>query len=77
MQTTLTRGGFSCGFESPEILTWYQAAASEPDREKRIEINKEYLAYMHNWALFPGYVTVPNAWFANPNHIQELSLIHI
>ncbi len=71
VQTTLTRGGFSCGFESPEILGWYQAAAREPDREKRIAINQEYLAYMHNWALFPGYVTVPNAWFANPNHVAE------
>ena len=71
VQTTLTRGGFSCGFESPEILDWYQRAAGEPDREKRIAINKEYLAYMHNWALFPGYVTVPNAWFTNPNHIAE------
>ena len=34
VQTTLTRGGFSCGFESPEILAWYEAAASEPDRER-------------------------------------------
>ncbi len=71
VQTTLTRGGFSCGFESPEILAWYEAAASEPDREERIRINKEYLAYMHNWALFPGYVTVPQAYYANPNYIAE------
>ena len=71
VQTTLTRGGFSCGFESPEILNWYEAAASEPDREERIRINKEYLAYMHNWALFPGYVTVPQAYYANPNYIDS------
>lgn len=71
VQTTLTRGGFSCGFESPEILQWYQAVSSEPDRDERIRINKEYLEYMHNWALFPGYVTVPQAYYANPNYIQE------
>ncbi|MCY4474276.1 MAG: ABC transporter substrate-binding protein [Chloroflexi bacterium] len=71
VQTTLTRGGFSCGFESPDILAWYEAAASEPDRSERIRINKEYLAYMHNWALFPGYVTVPQAYYANPNYIAE------
>jgi ABC-type transport system substrate-binding protein len=71
VQTTLTRGGFSCGFESPEILAWYLAASSEPDRSERIRINKEYLAYMHNWALFPGFVTVPVAYFANPNYIAE------
>ena len=39
VQTTLTRGGFSCGFESPEILEWYLAAASEPDRAERIRIS--------------------------------------
>ncbi len=71
VQTTLTRGGFSCGFESPDILAWYEAAASEPDREERIRINKEYLAYMHNWALFPGFVTVPQAYYANPNYIAS------
>ena len=26
---------------------------------------------MHNWALFPGYVTVPQAYYANPNYIVE------
>ena len=71
VQTTLTRGGFSCGFESPEILDWYQLAAAEPDTAERIRINKEYLEYMHNWALFPGYVTVPSTNFANPKHIKE------
>jgi peptide/nickel transport system substrate-binding protein len=71
VQTTLTRGGFSCGFEAPEILDWYQQASSEPDRAERIRINKQYLEFMHNWALFPGFVTVPNAWFANPNYIKE------
>ncbi len=71
VQTTLTRGGFSCGFESPDILAWYEATAAEPDREERIRINKEYLAYMHHWALFPGYVTVPQAYYANPNYIAS------
>jgi peptide/nickel transport system substrate-binding protein len=71
VQTTLTRGGFSCGFESPDILGWYQSAAKEADMDKRVAINKEYLEYMHHWALFPGYITVPNAFYANPNHIKE------
>ncbi len=71
VQTTLTRGGFSCGFEAPEILDWYKLASTEPDRAERIRINKEYLAFMHEWALFPGFVTVPNTNFANPKHIKE------
>ena len=71
VQTTLTRGGFSCGFESPEILNWYQLTSAEPDIAERIRLNKEYLEYMHNWALFPGYVTVPNTNFANPKYLKE------
>ncbi len=71
VMTTLTRGGFSCGFESPEILAWYQQSSQEPDTNKRIEINTEVLDYLHNWALFPGYVSIPNAWFTNPKRIQS------
>ena len=71
VQTTLTRGGFSCGFESPEILDWYKLTSAEPDIAERIRINKEYLEYMHHWALFPGYVTVPNTNFANPKYLKE------
>ncbi|MEX0763092.1 MAG: ABC transporter substrate-binding protein [Dehalococcoidia bacterium] len=71
VMTTLTRGGFACGNESPEILEWYRAAASEPDVQARIDINNELLEYMHHWAIAPGYVSVPQAYFANPNSISE------
>lgn len=54
VQTTLTRGGFGCAFESPEILNWHKLTSAEPDIAERIRIDKEYLEYMHNWALFPG-----------------------
>jgi ABC-type transport system substrate-binding protein len=70
VMTTLTRGGFACGNESPEILNWYLQSSKEPDREKRIQISNQYLAYMHHWALAPGYVSVPQAYFANPNSIK-------
>jgi hypothetical protein len=69
--TTLTRGGFGCGNESPELLEWYQQAAGEPDRQARIEINNQVLEYLHFWALNPGYVSVPTAYFANPKSISE------
>ena len=26
---------------------------------------------MHHWALFPGFIMVPNVHFATPNHIKE------
>ncbi len=71
VMTTLTRGGFSCGFESPEILQWYQQSSREVDRNKRIEINNKVLEYLHFWALSPGYVSIPHAYFANPKYIKE------
>jgi peptide/nickel transport system substrate-binding protein len=71
VMTTLTRGGFGCGNESPELLEWYQQAAGEPDRQARIEINNQVLEYLHFWALNPGYVSVPTAYFANPKSISE------
>jgi len=70
VMTSLTRNGFSCGNESPEILNFYLASSKEPDREKRIKISNEYLAYAHHWAISPGYVSVPVAYFVNPNSIK-------
>jgi ABC-type transport system substrate-binding protein len=71
VQTTLTRGGFSCGFETPEIRDFYLRGAAEPDIAKRIAIANEYTDYMYHWALFPGYVSVPSLRFANPKSIAS------
>jgi len=72
--TTLTRGGFSCGYESREILEWYLQSSKEPDKDKRVQINNQVIEYLHHWALQPGYVSVPEARFVNPKSIREWTM---
>lgn len=69
--TTLTRGGFSCGFESPDLLAWYMQSSKEADISKRVAINNQVVEYLHHWALNPGIVSIPEARFANPKSIKE------
>ncbi|MFW6195292.1 MAG: ABC transporter substrate-binding protein [Chloroflexota bacterium] len=71
VMTSMTRGGFSCGFESPFIAEKWQEAAAEPDVQARNEINDEVVQYLHDWALNPGVVQVPNFATYNPNSIEE------
>ena len=69
VQTTLTRGGFACGFESPEILGFYTRMAEAPDLAAATQAANEYLDYVYFWNLQPGVVAVPNDVFFNPNKI--------
>jgi len=69
--TTLTRGGFSGGFESPEILEWYLESSKEASIEKRVAINNQVVEYLYHWALQPGYVSVPEERFVNTNSIES------
>jgi ABC-type transport system substrate-binding protein len=69
VQTTLTRGGFSCGLESPQILDLYQRMATAPDQATARAAANEYLDYVYFWNLQPGVVAVPNDVFFNPDKI--------
>ena len=69
--TSLTRGGFGCGLESPAIAMWYLQAAREPDKNKRIEINKQVCDYLHYWQLGTGIVAQPVLFTYNPRRIKE------
>lgn len=70
VQTTLTRGGFACGFESPEILGFYNRMATAPDQAAATQAANEYLDYVYFQNLQPGVVAVPNDVFFNPNKIS-------
>lgn len=72
--TTLSRGGFGCGFESPDILKIYEQEAAEPDPAKRIALNDQLATYLYHWALDPGYVAVPSGRFVNPNSISSWNM---
>lgn len=70
VQTTLTRGGFSCGFESPEIVDFYQRMVGAPDQATATQAATEYLDYVYFWNLQPGVVAVPTDVYFNPNKIR-------
>lgn len=67
VQTSLTRGGFGCGFESPKILELYEGMAAATDTAEATDFANRYLQYVYYWNLQPGVVAVPNDWFWNRN----------
>jgi peptide/nickel transport system substrate-binding protein len=71
VQTSLTRGGFGCAFESPDILAFYNRMAQAADQAEATAAATEYLEYVYYWNLQPGVVAVPNDVFYNPNKIDE------
>ncbi len=71
VQSSLSRGGFSCGFESPEITEFYRRMAHAPDQAAATQAANEYLDYVYFWNLQPGVVTIPNDVYYNPNKIAS------
>ena len=69
VQTSLTRGGFGCGFESPKILELYRGMAAARDTAEATDAANRYLQYVYYWNLQPGVVAVPQDWFWNRNKI--------
>lgn len=71
VQTTLTRGGFGCGFESPEILGFYRRMAEAPDTATATQAANEYLDYVYYWNLQPGIIALPNSLYYNNKKIKS------
>ena len=74
VQTSLTRGGFSCGFESPEILGFYTRMAEAKDTAAATAAANEYLDYVYHQALQPGVVGVPDAYYFNNNKVSSFEM---
>jgi hypothetical protein len=70
VQTSLTRGGFGCGFEIPFVLDNYQKVATEPDEAVRNGLVDEYVQYMFDEALQPGVIAAPGLFIMNPNKVK-------
>ncbi|NQW20849.1 MAG: hypothetical protein HQ477_09060 [Chloroflexi bacterium] len=71
VQTSLTRGGFACGFESPVILDLYQQMAQAPDTATATAAATEYLQYVYDQTLQPGVVGVPDAFYFNNKKVKS------
>jgi peptide/nickel transport system substrate-binding protein len=69
--TSLTRGGFSAGFEVPEVAAAFLKNTKEPDINKRIETNKGVCDVLWNWQLGTGIVAAPTIYVFNPKSIKE------
>ena len=74
VQTTLTRGGFSCGFESPVILDLYKRMAEASDSASATEAANEYLDYVYDQNLQPGVVAIPDAFYFNNNKVKSFKM---
>ena len=74
VQTTLTRGGFSCGYESPEILELYTRMAEAPDAATGTAAANEYLDYVYDWNLQPGIVAVPDGFYFNNSKVKSFDM---
>lgn len=71
VQSSLSRGGFSCGLETPEITEFYLGMASAADQQTAADIATEYLDYVYEWNLQPGVVVLPADVYYNPNKIAS------
>jgi ABC-type transport system substrate-binding protein len=74
VQTTLTRGGFSCGFESPVILDLYTKMAEASDTATATAAANEYLDYVYDQNLQPGVVAIPDAFYFNNSKIKSFKM---
>jgi len=72
--TSRSRGGFSCGFETPYAADSYGKAAANPDKQERIELMNGTLNYLFEQSLNPGVVSVPLSIVYNPNSIAEWNM---
>lgn len=71
VNSSLSRGGFSCGLETPFIRDKFIESSNEPDAAKRRAITNEVADYYYNWMLVPSTVTIPVVLVYNPRGIAE------
>ena len=74
LSSSLSRGGFSCGFEAVEFAEAFVKAGLEPDRVKRIQINKGLVDFMNHWQLAIGTIEVPGIWAQGPDNVVSWDL---
>ncbi len=68
--SSLTWGGFSCGFGTPEIADGYKKMSQEPDLQKRIALSNGILDHIYQWNLITGLVVEPQTLTVNPNAVK-------
>jgi len=69
--TSFTRGGFSCYKELPEVARTFSLVNSEPDYEKRIELNDALAEYYAHWMPEGGTILNPANIVYNPRSVES------
>ena len=70
-ETSVTRPGWGCGFESPLLWEKYVEGQFEADKAKRIAIGQEVMDYMYHQMLLPGVLSAPNMITYNPKSVAS------
>ncbi len=69
--SSLTWGGFSCGFGAPEIADGYKKMSKEADLQKRVVLSNQLLDFVYQWNLITGLVVEPQTLTVNPNSVKD------
>jgi ABC-type transport system substrate-binding protein len=69
--TSITRGGFGCHMEIPEVLDIYRKVLKEPDLLKRVELNNQMADFLWQWMPKTGVVDVLTYIIYNPKSVAE------
>ena len=71
--TSLTRPGWGCGFESQFLAKMQLKTTAEPSRREREAQHLDVADWMQYWQLFNGVSQLPKAIAANPSRIESWS----
>ena len=72
-ETSITRGGFGCSIEIPEIAETYLNTSAQPNQAIRTQQNTALIDYLYDQMLFAGTVQVPTIITYNPQIISSWS----
>ena len=71
--TSLTRPGWGCGFESEFLAKMQLKITSERDRDLRESWHLDVADWMYYWQLFNGIAQQPKGVVVNPDRIESWS----
>ncbi len=71
--SSLTRPGWGCGFESPFLARMSLKVSREKDRGKREEWHLDVVDWMYYWQLYSGISQQPKGVAVNPDRIKSWS----
>lgn len=69
--SSLAAGGYACDIEDRKFAELYSAMAAETDKNKRVELAREYFDYLFETMLIVGVVETPAGPLLDPKKVIE------